>query len=439
MKLSTLYTLDSRGKVRVFECEVNNGIFPSNEAPFEGVGHDHPMIITRTGLLNGKLIEKKEIVSTGRQGRSITEQAEFQAKSLHEEKWNEGYKSVASLYDLQFKYTNPCYEIYEETVIGAEKYLRAYPKAAYTNINNDELPMLAHKFKDIKNPEFPYYAQPKLNGVRCLVKVDEYASVGKGEPFPLVKMCSRGGQYYQIEHLKVILGELFNQIQKVGTNEKFILDGEIYKHGIPLQDISGAARSEDSSMFASNHWLEYHIYDVIREGKAFWDQTNRILDLNEIGELVKDNPYIKVVTTGTVQNKEEVKILHDSCIQQGYEGLILRKPDSKYEFNQRSKNLLKVKQYEDAEFIIKGSAMQTSEPESFVFILGNDINNEVFKARPTGTLKQKEEWHHNIDNYLGKKATVRFFERSKDGLPLQACVQSKLTPILIEHIRPTDE
>lgn len=430
MKLPVLYSLDSRGKVRVFECEVDSKAYDNRES-------DNILIYTRTGLLNGKLIEKVELVRNGKQNRSPLEQAEFQVDSLWQSKLDEGYKSLEILLlKINTTIPNVTKEYEERTIVNL---LRQFPEASYTNYQWDELPMLAFKFKDIKNPEFPYYAQPKLNGVRCLVKVDEYASVGKGEPFPLVKMCSRGGQYYQIEHLKVILGELFNQIQKVGTNEKFILDGEIYKHGIPLQDISGAARSEDSSMFASNHWLEYHIYDVIREGKAFWDQTNRILDLNEIGELVKDNPYIKVVTTGTVQNKEEVKILHDSCIQQGYEGLILRKPDSKYEFNQRSKNLLKVKQYEDAEFIIKGSAMQTSEPESFVFILGNDINNEVFKARPTGTLKQKEEWHHNIDNYLGKKATVRFFERSKDGLPLQACVQSKLTPILIEHIRPTDE
>lgn len=435
MKLPILYSLDSRGKVRVFECEVNNGIFPSNEAPFEGVGHDHPMIITRTGLLNGKLIEKKEIVSTGRQGRSIIEQAEFQAKSLWNEKLDEGYKGLTHIEKIYREMSNP-YELDIEFIKDA---VREFPNLFNINLNGDELPMLAHKFKDIKNPEFPYYAQPKLNGVRCLVKVDEYASVGKGEPFPLVKMCSRGGQYYQIEHLKVILGELFNQIQKVGTNEKFILDGEIYKHGIPLQDISGAARKEDNSMFASNNWLEYHIYDMVNLDHLEYTQINRLEALTTIRKLLGENAYIKFILADIVFNKEDIKRLHDNYILQGYEGLILREPKAKYEFNQRSKNLLKVKQYEDAEFIIKGSAMQTSEPESFVFILGNDINNEIFKARPTGTLKQKEEWHHNIENYIGKKATVRFFERSKDGLPLQACVQSKLTPILIEHIRPTDE
>lgn len=427
MKLPILYTLDSRGKVRIFECETYEGLVTEIIDQSTFAGHDYSIITTRTGLLNGKLIEKKEIVSNGKQGRNLVEQAEFQAKSLWNEKWDEGYKSkeVLTAKLVSILGGQP---IYDEIVLSFA--IKHCPEWAYTNSQWDELPMLAHKFKDIRNPEFPYYAQPKLNGVRCIVKSDK---------FDTVKLCSRGGQYYLIKHLEKALSSLFTQLEGIRTNEKYILDGEIYKHGIPLQDISGAARSEDTSMFASNNWLEYHIYDVIRDGKAFWDQTNRILDLNEIGELLKDNPYIKVVETTMIGSKSAITSVHDRFILEGYEGLILRHPKGEYEFNQRSRNLLKVKQYEDAEFIIKGSAMQTSEPESFVFILGNDINNEVFKARPTGTLAQKEEWHHNINNYIGKKATVRFFERSKDGLPLQACVQSKLTPILIEHLRPDGE
>lgn len=435
MKLPILYTLDSRGKIRVFECEIYTGLVTEIIDQSTFAGHDYPIITTRTGLLNGKLIEKKEIVSNGKQDRNLDKQAEFQAKSLWNEKLDEGYKSQDQLLQKAVDENVPYITIIEGDLRegGLLKLFRDFPQAAYTNSQWDELPMLAFKFKDIKNPEFPYYAQPKLNGVRCLVK-------NKGGEVGNIKLCSRGGQYYKIKHIEEALNLLYLQLIQYGIKDNIILDGEIYKHGIPLQDISGAARSEDNSMFASNNWLEYWIYDMINLDHLEYTQDGRTGALETIQKLVGlDNPHIKFVRTTTVNNKEQIKELHDRYISEGYEGLILRNPKGKYEFNQRSRNLLKVKQYEDAEFVIKGSAMNVTEPESFVFILGNDINNEIFKARPTGTLKQKEEWHHNIENYIGKKATVRFFERSKDGLPLQACVQSKLTPILIENIRPTDE
>lgn len=429
MRLETLYTLDSKGKVRVFECEVQYGMYDPYDQEYKSSGHDYPSIVTWTGLLGGKLIEKRELVKVGKQKRSITEQAQFQCQSLWNEKLDEGYKSEEVLIKEQnrrgFDVANIIPEAHNNRI---QSLLHLIPEASYTNSNWDELPMLAHKFKDIKKPEFPYYAQPKLNGVRCLVKK-------KGNE---ILLCSRGGTYYKVPHLIAALEQLWFQFQ----DANIILDGEIYKHGIPLQDISGAARREETGMFTSNNWLEYHIYDVISLDTLTSNQNSRMLGLDMLRLNLDNNPILKVLPTNRVKSNEEVKELHDKFVSEGYEGLILRFSEGKYEFNTRSKNLLKVKQYQDAEFIIIDCGYDDNKAtigESFYFVLRNDINNLTFKARPTGTIAMKENWFKDRNSWTNRKATVRYFERSTDGLPLQACVRHKDTEVLIEHLRPNDE
>jgi hypothetical protein len=417
-----LYTLDSKKKIRVFDCRVETGLVLGCYT-----------VTTSTGLLSGKLTEHNDLIKIGKQNRTTEQQAVFIANSLWEDKFDEGYKSEEQLVTtLTSKGIDPLVGIVG-TTSQASHHL---PNWYVTNKNWDELPMLAKKFKDIKSPNYPYFAQPKLNGVRCLAKFVEERGDGKVTQY--IKLCSRGGQYYQIEHIQQVLHDLFFELKEYkGGCSNFLLDGEIYVHGTHLQEISGAARKEESGLFASNAWLEYHIYDVIDLDNTKESQIQRNLNLSLIS-LLKRSTIIHVVSTTEVNNKEEVIALHDKYVSEGYEGLILREQHGEYKFNERSSNLLKVKNYQDEEFeIIDCEAEEGNVGESFVFILRNNINNLTFKSRPTGTIAQKEHWYKNDTLYVGKQATVRFFERSKDGLPQQGSVQHKLTEVL--HLRPKGE
>lgn len=416
-KFDTLYTLDSKNKIRIFECEVRI------------INTTH--VATRTGLLNGKLIEQTEVVSKGKQTRSIEEQAIFQADSLWKAKFDEGYKDMQTIFNQFPPYTLDEGEYYPHGTL--KQAFEKLPKLAYTNSNLDELPMLAHKLKDIKKPIFPYYSQPKLNGLRCIAKFDNSSN-----PVPFsIKLCSRGGQYYQISHIQNALFDLFSRINNDIGSSNFLLDGELYVHGVPLQEISGAARKEESGLFASNDWLEYHIYDIINIDNVHETQSQRIRNLLTLN-LINMQTSIKIVIPTVVENQKEVEKLHNKFVSEGYEGLILRDPNGEYKFNQRTRNLLKVKQYQDEEFEILDATYDNNKGigESFVFILKNNINDLTFKSRPTGTEEQKIAWL-NTPGLVGKKATVRFFERSKDGLPQQGSVQHKLCECL--HIRPYGE
>lgn len=424
----SLFILDSKDKVRVFEVEVKENTQSS-------------AVITRTGLVNGKLIEKVEVINKGKQGRTVVGQAEFVASSKYSEKLDEGYKSVAMMIE-RLENTNIDFHILEdeeESIIFLNLSL-LLPNASTTNGHWDELPMLAHKYKDIKKFNFPYIGQPKLNGVRCLAKLDNHKKS--------IKLCSRGGQYYQIPHIQGQLLDLYSLLSEhiEASTDDILLDGEIYVHGAALQDISGAARLESDSMFSANLWLEYHIYDIIDSSNSLkqGERINNLLTLNNIiTNFITRFKSIKVVNNVEIKDKDSIDYYHNTFLLEGYEGLILRDYNAYYEFNQRSYNLIKVKQYQDEEFTIVGYEIDEAKTleESFVFVLRNNINDKLFKARPTGTKEMKAKWWYesNKGTYEGKKATVRFFERSKEGIPMQTCVRHNLTNCLIEHIRPQGE
>jgi DNA ligase 1 len=417
---SRLYTVDSKGNTRVFDCTVTV------------VDTSTCLVTTSTGLLSGKLIDKVTKITSGKQKRTVEEQAMFVAKSLLTEKEDEGYKSIEVLAARLVSKGIP--NLYHERIIPlANQHLPSWYK---TNAYFDELPMLAHKFKDIKKPNFPYIGQPKLDGVRCIVKYDAGT----------VKLISRGGQYYKIPHLTDQLIRLFEGLEAhYLKKEDILLDGEIYKHGTPLQDISGAARREEIGMFGSNSWLEYHIYDVINKKVLNMTQKTRLELFPLLQTLINTElnlSSINILRYGLIYNQDDVRTYHDKYVERGYEGLILRHPDSVYEFNQRSKSLLKVKEYQDEEFRIIGCEIDPGKTieESFCFVLENNINDkQMFKARPTGTAEMKKKWYDTMVDIIGERATVRFFARSNDGLPTQGVVRHRDTEVLVKHIRPNGE
>lgn len=284
-------------------------------------------------------------------------------------------------------------------------------------------PMLAQVYKDQKKKPVvsatnPVYIQPKYNGVRC---VTMYAD-------STVIMYSRRkniypGFAYIKEDLEGILSEYWT------AGRKLYLDGELYSHGVPLQDISGYARREDKSGDAR---LDYMIYDCFIDGEPLkYSQRKAILDsIFEKHQLV----YAKAVETHLITDPGQIEPIYKKFLADGYEGAMIRLDEPYvYSYNEKhSKVLLKMKPTYDAELEITGYTTGTkgkaagalmiickSGDKEFPVTPAMEIEDRMALAKKMAVVEPNGNTHF-VNHWLGKKIIVEYDEMSKDVIPQRA-------------------
>ena len=295
-------------------------------------------------------------------------------------------------------------------------------------------PMLVQKYKDTSEEDFKngIILQRKLNGVHYITfKNDER-----------VIKYSRSGLTYSEHSMPKITKEMdivFNVAQELHNNYKFLekyhfcendmpyFAGELYKHGVPLNIISGQARKETSSVD-----LEYHIFDVffplaIERGENL-ESRYRQSYLDKLFKRLPPLNYIKRVEGIKVNSIEEVRTLVDSFIADGYEGGILRKDTGIYRYsfnNYHSKDVLKLKPTFDDEFPIVGFTQGSKGKDlgALIWICSlRDDKDITFHVVPNLSLLERKRLFKEMQKLppiFGKLLTVSYAELSAKGIPLQ--------------------
>ena len=96
---------------------------------------------------------------------------------------------------------------------------------------------------------------------------------------------------------------------------------------------------------------------------------------------------------------------------------MIRATESPYE-NKSSKNLLKRKEFIDEEFevvdIEEGAGNRTGTAKHLVC---KNKDGSVFNSNIKGTFEYLGEILKNKKNYVGKLATIKFFQYTPDGVP----------------------
>src|SRR5690606_10526073 len=124
-------------------------------------------------------------------------------------------------------------------------------------------------------------------------------------------------------------------------------DGELYIHGVPFQKItSWVKRAEADSLR-----VQYDVYDAIAEG-SFADRYHRGLVSLTAGESGHD--CHRGVDARLIGTHDQIRELHDEYVQQGYEGAMVRHNGCPYKEGYRSRDLLKVKAFEECDFEVVG-------------------------------------------------------------------------------------
>lgn len=269
--------------------------------------------------------------------------------------------------------------------------------APATNSLGLKKPMLAHPIDKVNPEKIDWdnaYAQPKLDGHRCLVNGIMY---------------SRQGKEILLPHIREALGDY-------GLLDKG-LDGELYVHGMLLQDIGSLVKKprEESKQ------LQYHVYDLMR-GAPY---SERRAELDELTlKAQAEGAPIRLVHSTKVANRIELDELHKAWLRMNYEGSILRHGLAHYEDDKRSQSLLKVKDFTDSEFEVIGVERGTPNGsyEVPVWICSNPggltEDDKTFKVTAQGTMQQKHEQWLMKHQHIGRQLTVQHFGYSKNNVPL---------------------
>ena len=353
-------------------------------------------ILRTTGQYQGKMTVQPELViERGKAKRTVLQQAELEYNSIINKYLDKGYKKLNTLTNKKFEELTP-----EE--------IDVLVPSVKSDSNGNLKPMLAKSSDKCQNSVLnkPMWCSRKLNGIRCMMKWGDNGVV----------TVSRGGKNYDVACTKLI-SEVHDFLK---DNPTLILDGELYKHGHLLQELSGIARLETWEDRCD--LLEYHIYDIACQETPLKFEEERLPILVNLRENFKDNPKIKVLEHIKTNSWDEIKTLHDKWVKDGYEGLVARKPDKPYEFGKRGSTMIKVKEYQDAEFLIV-DYRDGLRDEDFCFICETE-DGKPFAAKPIGDRELKAEYIKNINNIIGQKGTIKYFEISKEGIPLQPIFQA---------------
>ena len=138
-----------------------------------------------------------------------------------------------------------------------------------------------------------------------------------------------------------------------------------------------------------------------------------------MNQLITSDMYsycVKYVDTKHALSKDAANIIHQYNLNNGYEGSILRL-DKPYECK-RSYNLQKFKDFHDTEATIVGYVDGKGKREGTLgkFLMQDDDGVEFGCPPGKGyNYKMLADMLTNIHNYIGKRATFTYFERTKAG------------------------
>jgi len=278
-------------------------------------------------------------------------------------------------------------------------------------------PMLAAPLKDVEQLDFSkgYLCTPKLDGIRALLRDDH--------------LVSRTFKPIRNNYIRNILESVLPE----GA------DGEIMCPGAFQATTSGVMSADGEPEF------HYYMFDYVKDelDRKYFERTQDMIQwMVDVGPINKPGiDKIKLLIPIVIRDLAHLHEYEAECIQAGFEGVILRTPDSPYKCGRSTAKqewLLKIKQFEDDEAIILGFAekmhndnkatkdaqghtvrsshKENKRPAGTLGALQvRDIKTEVEFEIGTGkglTAKLRQEIWDNRMDWDGKTVTYRHFKIS---------------------------
>ena len=360
MKLPTLYQRTNTGALQAWTIEVEENI-----------------ITTRWGQMEGAIQSTHDLIKQGKNvGRSNetskNEQAKLEALSRWDRKIKKGYVKD------------------REMAMAGE--------VDSSVIEGGVFPMLAHRYdKSGHKIQWPAYAQPKLDGHRCIV----VARNGK------VTLWTRSRK--PIESMPHIV-EAF---EKEAKRSDFIIDGELYNHAYhdKFEELSSFIMQQKPKLGCTV--VHYHIYDMPSVKGGYEKRLER---LRELVKRMGSGP-LRLVETREVFDDNDLTLAFEYFTEQGYEGAMVRNRTGEYLQDHKSYDLLKVKKFMDEEFKIIGVKEGRGKLAGHAIFICEISKGKTFDAKMKGSISKLKMYWDNPELAIGKMITVQFQGYMKSGKP----------------------
>ena len=336
------------------------------------------LLTTASGKVDGAITQGRgKLITEGKVNRTALEQAELEADSKFKKKKDEGYFATKE-------------EAMNNLVV---------------------LPMLAHNFeKRSHDISYPAVAQRKFDGVRCLAITQADGSIRL--------MTRKGKDFTHLNHLR-------KQIEALNIEPNMVLDGEVYSDSLTFQEATGLVRRQTlkSGDMEKMEQIDYRLYDAIlldAPVATFLDRYSKLAALFPTSSSVEGRRMGNLVLTENfpLRGPEDIMSLHNQFTDdEEFEGVMIRNLHGTYDLNKRSKHLQKFKTFQDAEYKIVGFNEAGGNWQGTPIWICEMEDGRQFNVTPVGDRPSRIEMFKNVDDYIGKMLTVKFFELTDDGIP----------------------
>ena len=293
-------------------------------------------------------------------------------------------------------------------------------------------PMLAHMY----NPDkaiFPCYIQPKLDGVRCIIKYEKGFNANLDPSYDdrdkVVAYSRTGKEFKNIEHIKSHLKEnFFKRFPDV------ILDGELYNHDLrndfeKIISLVRKTKPTDEDRLEASRLTQFHCYDIIPHNDQAINMHTYEFRKGFLHWELPQSDCVHFINTAYAHNDRMAKLFHKKNLRAGYEGSMYRSIDGYYK-GTRSWYLMKFKDFEDAEATIVGYEEGKGKREGTLgkFKMQDDEGIQFGCPPGKGYNYTDMAWMLvEIHKYMGQRATFTYFGRTKANSyrhPLFKCIRN---------------
>lgn len=271
-----------------------------------------------------------------------------------------------------------------------------------------------NKAKNVNPIDGTYFVSRKLDGVRCICYISKTFEDTK------ITFVSRQGKTF------TTLSNLVDPVLKFIEDNDYMIGDWVLDGEICIMDEDGNENFHGlmKEVTRKNHTIEnprYNVFDLLTltefDGLAtstnFSDRLRLLRSLN-------DNNNVKVLEQERVTSQEILDSWTTKAKENGWEGCMLRK-DAPYKRG-RSKDLLKIKGMQDAEYEVVGvetgkatyneGGHKEFDVASALYIKHKD---NIVKVGSGLSKEQRLRWFSNPEEIIGKTITVQYFEETQDS------------------------